>query len=48
MKGTDLIKLVVGLALVAAIAFAGYLWIRSEGDLNQKYSHPITRQGAKW
>jgi len=48
MKTSDIWKLLAALALVAAVALAAYLWIRSEGNLSQKYSHPISRQGAKW
>lgn len=48
MKSKDLWKLVAALVVVAAITLLAFLWIRSEGDLKQKYSHPISRENAKW
>jgi hypothetical protein len=48
VKGSDLIKLLALLAVVAAVCAGAYWWARSQGDPAQKYSHPISRQGAKW
>jgi hypothetical protein len=48
MKAKDIFKLLAGLALVAAVAWTAFLLIRTEGDLTQKYAHPITRPGAHW
>ncbi|MEJ2200657.1 MAG: hypothetical protein P8X63_06555 [Desulfuromonadaceae bacterium] len=48
MKGMDLLKLLVLLLIVAGVVAGAYWWGQSQGDATQKYSHPITRQGAKW
>ncbi|WP_432822008.1 hypothetical protein [Trichloromonas sp.] len=48
MKGSALIKLLALLAFVAAVAAGAYWWGQSQGDATKKYSHPVSRQGAKW
>jgi hypothetical protein len=48
MNGSDLVKLLALLAVVAAIAAGAYWWGQSQGDTTKKYSHPVSRQGTKW
>ncbi len=48
MKGSDIGKLVLAVVILAAVAAAAFFWVKSEGNKQQKYSHPISRPGAGW
>ena len=43
----DVFKLILALGILALVSYGAYLAAKAENSV-QKYSHPISRPGARW